>query len=104
MQTVVETAAYLRAAKDVDMTYDEMEAVVTILAETPTAGDAIERSGGYRIVTFYSGPEIPAFLLTVFSKGERANLTKSEINSLKALTKALVENYATKVTRQRSNK
>ena len=38
------------------------------------------------------------FLLTVFAKGEKVNLTKSERNSLRELTKAIVSAYEARVT------
>ncbi len=98
------------------MTNDEMADVVIVVAENPLAGAPIEgsgscrklriagrgkgKSGGYRVITFYSGPDIPLFLLTVFSKGERANLDRAECNKLKGLTKLLLESYATKRARR----
>jgi hypothetical protein len=57
------------------------------------AGRGKGKSGGYRLITFYSGPEIPAFLLTVFSKSDADNLTKSECNALAVLTKELIASY-----------
>ena len=91
------------------MSRQEMEAVVTLLAENPMAGVQIAgtggcrklripkpgrgKSGGYRVVSFYSGPDLPVFLLSVFAKNERENLTKAEQNALAALTKELVSRY-----------
>ena len=73
---------------------DEIEALTLQLAANPTAGDEIVgtggcrklrlagrgkgKSGGYRIVTFYSGETIPVFLITAFSKGEKADLSQRE--------------------------
>lgn len=57
------------------------------------AGCGKVKSGGYRVITFYSGGDVPAFLLTVFAKGERADLSKAERNALAQLTKALVDSY-----------
>jgi hypothetical protein len=51
------------------------------------------KSGGYRVITFYSGDDFPVFLLTVFAKGERADLSRAERNALTQLTKMLVESY-----------
>jgi len=28
------------------------------------------KSGGYRVTTYFAGDDVPAFLLTVFGKGE----------------------------------
>ena len=47
------------------------------------------KSGGYRVVTYYEGGEIPLILLTVFGKNERANLDRAERNELKALVARL---------------
>ena len=51
------------------------------------------KSGGYRVITFYSGGDLPVFLLTVFAKGERADLAKAERNALAQLTRMLVDSY-----------
>jgi len=45
------------------------------------------------VITFFTGPNIPVLLITVFGKGERSNLTREERNGLAKLTKALVESY-----------
>jgi len=47
------------------------------------------KSGGYRVVTWFGGGDIPVFLLTVFGKNERANLSKAERNELAKLTGTL---------------
>ena len=111
VHTVVETRAYLRAAADAGMGEDERAAVVDAVAANPEIGDRIAgtggcrkfrvrrpgtgKSGGYRVVTFFSGETIPAFLITVFGKGEKANLTKAERNGLAMLSKQLIETYGT---------
>jgi hypothetical protein len=107
MQTVIETESYLRAAKDAGMAKEEMVAAVDFVAESPDAGDIMQgtggvrkarlagrgkgKSGGYRIVWYFSGGDIPVFLLTVFGKGEKANLTQGERNALRHLTSTLKE-------------
>lgn len=53
------------------------------------AGRGKGKSGGYRIVYFYGGGDIPVFLLTVFGKGEKANLTQGERNALRQMTTLL---------------
>jgi hypothetical protein len=57
------------------------------------AGRGKEKSGGYRIIFAFGGVQIPVFLITVFGKGEKDNLTKAERNDLAKLTKILFENY-----------
>jgi hypothetical protein len=60
------------------------------------AGRGKGKSGGYRVVTFYSGKGIPVFLLTVYAKGEKANLSKAERNELKGILSAIVREYKTR--------
>jgi hypothetical protein len=117
MHTVSETRAFQRQAADAGMTEAEIAALVTYLAGNPTAGDEMAgtggcrkvrvagrgkgKSGGYRTITFYTGPEIPLFLLAVFSKGDRANLNQEERNRLAGLTKAIIAEYRDKVVKAR---
>lgn len=105
MQTVIETESYLRAARDAKMAEDEMKAAVDLVAGEPEAGDVMQgtgsvrkarlagrgkgKSGGYRVVWYFGGDDIPVFLLTVFGKGEKASLTQGERNALRALAATL---------------
>lgn len=109
MHSVVETPDYLADAKAAGLTDDERTAVVDRLAKDPEAGDEIKgtggarkvrfagrgkgKSGGYRVITFYSGRDVPVFLLNVFFKGERVDLTQAERNALKAELAGLVRDY-----------
>ena len=112
MQTVIETESYLRAAKDAKMSEDEMASAVELVATDPESGDVMQgtggvrkarlagrgkgKSGGYRVVWYYGGGDIPVFLLTVFGKGEKANLTQGERNALRSLTATLRESLGAK--------
>jgi hypothetical protein len=51
------------------------------------------KSGGARVITFYAGPMLPLFLLGVFGKGEKANLSKAERNELRKILSALAAAY-----------
>lgn len=109
MHSVVETPDYLADAKAAGVSDDERTAIVDKIAANPEAGDEIKgtggarkvrfagrgkgKSGGYRVITFYSGQDVPVFLLNVFSKGERVDLTQAERNALKAELPLLVEDY-----------
>ena len=112
MHTVIETPAYLRAADRAGLGESERDAIATMIAENPAVGETIPgtggcrkvrvagrgkgRSGGYRVITFISGADVPVFLLTVFSKGERADLSGGERNALKKLTGTLVHSLGRK--------
>jgi hypothetical protein len=109
MQAVVELPGFAAAVRDAGLSEREAQRIGDRIAGVPTAGDPIPgtggarkvrfagrgkgKSGGYRVITFYSGADLPVFLLTVFSKGERTDLTRSERNTLAQLTKALVDSY-----------
>ena len=51
------------------------------------------RSGGYRVITFFSGTDIPVFLLNAFAKNEKADLTPKERRVLKAVLADIVKAY-----------
>lgn len=103
MHTVVETPEYLKAAAKAGMTEDERVAAVDLVSVNPMAGDLIAggggirkvrvagrgkgKSGGYRVVTYYLDEGQPVFLLTVISKGQRANLTAGQTQALKGSAK-----------------
>jgi hypothetical protein len=109
MQAVVETAIYLGDAKSVGLSEKERAAIVDFVARNPDAGDEIKgtggarkirfagkgkgKSGGYRVISFYSGADIPVFLLNVFAKNEKTDLTKAERNEFKTTLAALAETY-----------
>ena len=117
MHTVIETNAYLQAADDAGMSEEERNTVVDIIAANPAAGVIMPgcggarklrvrrpgtgKSGGYRIVTYFAGEDLPVFLLTVFAKGEKDNLTKGERNALAGLTKTLKTGLASARQRER---
>ena len=50
------------------------------------------KSGGVRVIYYFHNQIMPLFILTVFGKGEKANLTKSERNELSKYISLLVEN------------
>jgi hypothetical protein len=113
MHTVIETRAFLAAAAVAGMTDEERERAVIQIAENPRAGDLVKnaggcrkvrvagrskgKSGGYRVITYFGGEDSPVFLLTVFSKGERADLSQAERNALAKLVKTLCSSLVGKV-------
>jgi hypothetical protein len=117
MHTVCELQSFRRAADDLGMTEEEVHKLVNQLSANPTAGVEMAgtggcrklrvagrgrgKSGGYRTITFYSGIELPVFLITVFSKGEKANLTKDERNKLSVISSAIAAEYRKRVVNVR---
>lgn len=55
------------------------------------------KSSGYRVISYFAGQDVPVFLLTVFPKNMKSNLTKAEQNAfsraVKLLTKSLGERH-----------
>ena len=47
------------------------------------------------MVTFYSGQDIPVFLLSIFAKGDKTNLTDSEVNVLRTVLRTLARRIPT---------
>lgn len=105
--TVAETPEFQRRARAL-MSDEERMALIDFIARNPTAGVSIGggirkmrfardgggKSGGYRVIHFFSGEEtMPIFLITVFAKNEKASLTKAETDMIKSLGKLLVASY-----------
>jgi hypothetical protein len=116
MQVVIETPTYQRSAERAGLSEDERTAIVTFLAGNPAAGDLMEgtggarklrvagrgkgKSGGYRVITFYAAEDVPIFLLDLYGKGEKADLSKAERNSLHAILSALANEYRKSVAQK----
>jgi hypothetical protein len=111
--TVIETPSFLTDGKKL-FNDDDREALVNYLAYNPNAGAIIRgtggirkvrwarensgKSGGFRVIYFFKSMEVPLFLLNVFAKNEKENISHDERNELKKLTAILVEAYKTKGT------
>lgn len=106
--TVIETNPFLSDCKGI-LSDEERADVVDMIAANPMCGVAVSgtggirkvriplgnggKSGGARVLYFYSGADLPVFLLTIFAKNEKANISKGEANTLKAMTLALKNHY-----------
>jgi len=109
MQTVAELPEYIRAA-DKLMSADERQDIVRYLAAHPRGGDVMEgtggvrklrwrrggqgKSGGVRVIYYFHSDDMPLYLLTLFAKGDRSNLSKAERNELAGLTELLVRTWS----------
>ena len=84
----------------------ERQDIICFLAHAPKSGVLIEgcggirklrwrrgnkgKSGGVRIVYYFCNDHIPLYLITLFAKGDRANLTQAERNDLCELVDELI--------------
>lgn len=108
MHTIVELPEFQRKS-DKLLKDTERHSIINYLAAHPAAGDIIQgtggirklrwaaqgkgKSGGVRVIYYYHNETMPLFILTVFGKGEKANLTKNERNVLSTFTSQLVKYY-----------
>lgn len=109
MQTVVETEMFIRAAKLTGVSDDEREAIVTWIAANPLAGDIIQgaggvrkvrlpargkgKSGSYRVITFFGGSDMPVFLLTIYAKGDRTDLSADMRKAVSTVAEAIKQEF-----------
>jgi hypothetical protein len=113
MQTVAELPEYIRTANKL-LSEIERQDIVRYLAEHPKDGDLMEgtggvrklrwrrggkgKSGGVRVIYYFYDETIPIYLLTLFAKGDRANLSKAERNELARLAALLVRAWKGETT------
>ena len=106
LQTIVELDTFLKRAKAI-MSDAERMTIVSFLAANPEAGVSLGgglrkvriqrpgsgKSGGYRTLYTFGGRAMPLFLVTVFAKNEKDNLTKTEQSAAVELSKLLLATY-----------
>ena len=105
MQGIAELPSYARLASKL-LDQQERQDLIAYLANNPEAGDIMEgtggvrklrwsrgsqgKSGGVRVIYYFHDTRMPLYLLTLFAKGDKANLTKAERNELAGLVDILV--------------
>ena len=106
--SVVETPPYVARAGKL-LTEAEQEAIVQMIARDPTCGVVVRgtggvrklrfgaggqgKSGGVRIVYYFNSAAMPAYMLTIFAKNEKANLPRTELNALADLVAILKRSH-----------
>jgi hypothetical protein len=106
LQTVVELPEFQKRAKAI-MSELERESAINFIAANPEAGVSLGgglrkvripregggKSGGYRTIYVFGGAHMPIFLITVFAKNEKANLSKTEQAAAVEMSRTLVAKY-----------
>ena len=113
MHCVIETDAFAKSAAKLGMTEEERHKITMRIANDPMAGDLIPgtggarklrfpyggkgKSGGVRVITYFAAEDVPVFLLNVYSKGVRINMTKAERNEVKKALATIADDYRAQV-------
>jgi len=108
VHTVVETPGYLKAAEAI-FTQVEREQIVSMVAADPECGEVIQGTGGFRKVRVARGgmgkrggarviyilrnEAFPIFLVMVYAKNQKENLTGQERNQLAKRADEIFANY-----------
>ncbi|MBI1927005.1 type II toxin-antitoxin system RelE/ParE family toxin [Candidatus Poribacteria bacterium] len=103
--TIVELPEYIRRAERL-LNEEERNRLIFYLSTHPKSGVLMQgtggirklrwarggkgKSGGVRVIYLFRDEEMPLFLLTIFGKGEKSNLSPSECNELAKLAKLLI--------------
>jgi hypothetical protein len=106
--TVVETGQFQREANGL-MTESERLELIAYVANNPESGDIMPETGGVRklrwaamgkgkrggvrVIYYYRNERLPLFLLDMYAKNVKANLTRAERNAMKKRIPILVEQY-----------
>lgn len=106
IQSVVELPEFIRRAQQL-LSESETQLLVSYLAEFPQSGAIVEgtggirkvrwaregmgKRGGVRVIYYFHGERMPLYLLTVFGKNERADLSMAERVALAKFVKRLVD-------------
>ena len=106
MLTIAELPEYIHRAEKL-MSVSERMDIVNYLAIHPKAGELMEgtggirklrwgrgskgKSGGVRVIYYVHSDLMPLYLLTIFAKNDRSNLSASERHDLADLADELVQ-------------
>ncbi|WP_282611310.1 type II toxin-antitoxin system RelE/ParE family toxin [Pelagibius sp. Alg239-R121] len=109
MQTVIWTQTFETQARRCRLSDDELKDIVSVISDDPLSGDIIAgtggarkirhagrgqgKSGGYRTIHYFGGDDVPVFLLAIYGKGTKANLTKAEKNELAKVLPLIADAY-----------
>ena len=106
--TAVELPHFIRKAEAL-LSGEERDSAVDYLAAHPEAGVLLQgtgglrklrwatghrgKSGGVRMIYYYHDVNMPLFMITVFGKNEKANLSQAERNELAKFVTVLRRAY-----------
>ena len=53
-----------------------------------------DKRGGSRVIYFFHNESLPIFLLAIYGKNEKANLSQAERNAMARVVPAIIQSYA----------
>ncbi|KAF3977663.1 MAG: type II toxin-antitoxin system RelE/ParE family toxin [Methylococcales symbiont of Iophon sp. n. MRB-2018] len=105
MITIAETESFLKKASKL-LPKEDKENLILYLSEHPSTGDIIQgtggirklrwakgnkgKSGGFRVIYYFHNKKMPLYLLAIFSKNEKVNISTEEKHFLSKAVKELV--------------
>src|SRR5712671_2166390 len=106
--SVLELTGYRRRADDL-LTPEQQGAVIDLVAYEPTCGDVIPgtgglrkvrigrggsgKRGGARVVYYFHSVDLPIFLLALYAKNEKSDLTAAEKKEFTTQVNKLVKQW-----------
>ena len=118
MHTVIETPTFLGDCRGAKLADDDRLAMIDAIAEAPLEGEIIPgtsgarkrrfagrgkgKRGGYRVISFYAGDDVPVLILALIDKSERANISKAERNTLRQVLVTYAAEYRAAARRRKT--
>ncbi len=105
MITIAETEQFQKKVSQL-LSESEKEDLISYLSDNPNAGDLIQgtggvrklrwarrgmgKSGGTRVIYYHHSEMMPLYILTIFGKNEKSNLSMNEKQILSKTVKLLI--------------
>jgi hypothetical protein len=109
MHGAVLTSVFERQAKRAGLDETALMEIVAALAENPLGGELIigtggarkmrhagrgkGKSGGYRTIHYFGGQDVPLFLLAIYGKDQKSNLSAAERRELALILPRIADAY-----------
>jgi hypothetical protein len=109
MHAVIQSETFLADCRNAGLSEDEIFRMVWAISNDPLSGDLIPgtggarkrrfpgrgkgKSGGYRTVSYYAGDDVPILMIGLIDKGERANLSHAERNTVRVELAGYAQDY-----------
>ncbi|MEO9969730.1 MAG: type II toxin-antitoxin system RelE/ParE family toxin [Hyphomonadaceae bacterium] len=109
MHCVLETYAFDDDCKRLKISDEIRHEIKLTISNNPLSGNLISgtggarkrrfarsnsgKRGGLRVVWYYPAEDVPVYLLALFDKGEKINLSKAERNEFKLVLSGIADDY-----------